>query len=465
MKRHIDLMDKRSLKSESPPQPWRLSRVALYVVLAAYVALGSLYAIHTPAWQVPDEPAHYNYIGTIVEQHALPVLQAGDYDQAYLDQLKSKLFPPDLPVTAIRYEGWQPPLYYLLAAPVFAATGGSLVSIRLFTLLIGSFVVVLTWRLAREIFPAEPGLALTAAGFVAFVPQHVAMMAAANNDALTEVLIVLGLWLLVRMLLGAQVPGWALGLVLGLGFLTKLTAYPLAGLIALALLLVARRQGWSARRLISALPRVYVPAILLGCLWWVRNLVVYGGLDFLASQRHDAVVVGQPRTSELLAQWGPTVYARNFVQTTFQSFWGQFGWMGVVMDRRVYWALVVYTAALLIGLAYAFWDRRARRLSGTQTDILVLLVAAILLAVAAYFYYNLTFVQFQGRYLYPALPVFGLGAAIGLRQWARWVTAILRSDLAGPRRWLVMLLPLGPIALMAALDLFALYRFIIPSLT
>src|SRR5258706_212735 len=104
--------------------PQRVSRQSLYLILLAYIALGAQYAVRTPAWQIPDEPAHYNYIRAIVEQHALPVLQAGDYNEAYLDQLKAALFPPDLPVTGIRYESWQPPLYYLLAAPIFAATAG-----------------------------------------------------------------------------------------------------------------------------------------------------------------------------------------------------------------------------------------------------------------------------------------------------------------------------------------------------
>src|SRR5947209_3521469 len=116
--------------------PLGVSRLALYVILAAYVALGTLYAVHTPAWQVPDEPAHYNYIRALVEQRALPVLQSGDYDQGYLDKLKSQRFPPGLPVTAVRYEGWQPPLYYVLAAPIYAASGGSLPAVRLFTLLL-----------------------------------------------------------------------------------------------------------------------------------------------------------------------------------------------------------------------------------------------------------------------------------------------------------------------------------------
>jgi hypothetical protein len=168
-----------------------------------------------------------------------------------------------------------------------------------------------------------------------------------------------------------------------------------------------------------------------------------------------------------LAQWGPRLYLRNFFQTTFQSFWGQFGWMGVVMDQRVYLALLVFSAGLLIGLlgaAIAF-RRAGRRLRPEQVDWLALLAVAVVLAVLVYLYYNLTFVQFQGRYLYPALPILALGAAIALRQWARWLAAILPARQAGWRQRAEWALPLVPIALMAALDLFALYRFIIPALT
>ncbi|MEP7356924.1 MAG: hypothetical protein ABI847_06760, partial [Anaerolineales bacterium] len=179
----------------------------------------------------------------------------------------------------------------------------------------------------------------------------------------------------------------------------------------------------------------------------------------------ELIVVGQKRTVEALAEWGALGFLQRFGQTTFQSFWGQFGWMGVPMDGRVYLALIVYSAGLLVGLAGAFvaFRRAGRRLDRARADVLVLLVLAVLLAVAVYLYYNLTFVQFQGRYLYPALPVLALAAALALRQWARWILKFLPlgpTPAAAAAAWL----PLAPIALMAALDLFALYRFIIPAL-
>ena len=47
--------------------------VALLVI--AYLGIGTLFALLTPAWQAPDEPAHYNYIAQIATTGTLPILQ------------------------------------------------------------------------------------------------------------------------------------------------------------------------------------------------------------------------------------------------------------------------------------------------------------------------------------------------------------------------------------------------------
>src|SRR5205085_11049290 len=94
-------------------------RLAFFGIIWAYTWLVSLYALNTPAWQVPDEPAHFNYIRVLAEQAALPVLQAGDYNQAYLDDIKARKFPASMPIDSIRYESHQPPLYYAVEAPFY----------------------------------------------------------------------------------------------------------------------------------------------------------------------------------------------------------------------------------------------------------------------------------------------------------------------------------------------------------
>ena len=65
----------------------RHPRRYLVAVLVGYLLAASLFAVRTPAWQNPDEPAHYNNIAFIAQEHRLPVLQMGDYNQAYLDEL------------------------------------------------------------------------------------------------------------------------------------------------------------------------------------------------------------------------------------------------------------------------------------------------------------------------------------------------------------------------------------------
>ena len=443
----------------------RKSWIGLGTIVAVYLVIGTLYAVNTPAWQVPDEPAHYNYIRFVAQTGTLPVLQVGDYDQAYLSRLTSEKFPPNLQIDTLRYEAWQPPLYYILAAPLVLLFGGALLPLRLFSLALGAVVIVFTFMAAREIstHPRMNLLALAAAGFVAFIPQHVAMMAGVNNDSLSELLIAIGLWLILREL-PMRRGGWALGIVMALAVVTKSHAYVLMPATAAMLFLCWRRGRLNSGALTFwRLVALFGPALLVGLAWWGRNVAVYGWPDVMATMRHNLVVADQPRTSQWLASFGLVEVARRFVVTTFQSFWGQFGWMGVVMDQRVYAALLVYTAGLALGAAWTA-RRHYRDLIPFERDGAKILLASAFFSAALYLYYNLTFVQHQGRYLFPALIPIALAAVVGLWQWADWLHSALHLRAARPTALMETAVMLIPIGLMAALDLFALYRFILPSL-
>ena len=69
-------------------------RLCLTILLGYWIA-GALYAIYTPAWQTPDEPAHYNYIRQVVEAGCCPRIEAGDWSSEYLAQLTSGRFAPN----------------------------------------------------------------------------------------------------------------------------------------------------------------------------------------------------------------------------------------------------------------------------------------------------------------------------------------------------------------------------------
>lgn len=406
-------------------------------LLLAYFIVAILYANYTPAWQAPDEPAHYNYIRQLAHGH-LPVIESGDYDQNYQSQVISAKFDPRYSIAPFTYEDWQPPLYYLLQTPIFWLFDGALGPLRFLSIVIGGGVVVMAYLVGQLVWPGRDDLAFTTSALVAFLPQHLAMMAAVNNDGLAELLIGLILWQLLRGPRSGREWLW-LGISLGLGFLTKATVYIMAPVIGLALL----ASGWWANGL-----RVGLPAGTFGLFWWGRNWLVYGGLDILGKMAHDSVVTGQPQTGAWIAVNGLAATLNRFFLFTFQSFWGQFGWMAVVMPRWIYQALFLFCLLVVGGL---LWNWLRPGLPPIAPRSKALLLATFLLTVLVYVGYNLTFVQHQGRYLFPALIPISLAATVGLARWLPWP-------------WLAAWLPAGLSLALIALDLLALFRFIQPNL-
>ncbi|HDN80930.1 MAG TPA: hypothetical protein ENG33_10755 [Chloroflexi bacterium] len=510
-------------------------RTLIAAIILAYIAIGILYAIYTPPWQAPDEPAHYNYIAYIAHKGRLPVLQMGDYPHQYLEEIKSRRFPPDMSIEPIRYEFHQPPLYYLLAVPVYVTFGGALIPLRLFSVLLGAGVVWVAYRLVREIFPGP--VALGTAAFVAFVPMHVAMTASVNNDVLAELILALFLLELVRWMKQAagarrrpainlpQVeklrevhkndggtpsvpPGLKLAFLIALGLLTKTTTYIAIPLLAVGLLLGLRATSRKQTEGRPSLPPgagvrlVHFWPLLLALPWFVRNALVYGPLDPLGLARHDAIVVGQPRTAEWAARMGWPELLKTFVLTTFHSFWGQFGWMAVPMDERVYVMLALLCFLALWGSGF-FLFTGLRGLSSLQRQALGILTLSFGLTAASYLWYNLKFVQHQGRYLFPALIPIGLGFCLGIREalkkqrmalagmllavclaalvvkgaitgdWNRFtILALLGASgacgikaLLPDEEWLDTLLFAGLFVALSVLDVFCLFYYVVPYLS
>lgn len=421
-------------------------RLALIIVV--YLALATLFAVLTPDWQAPDEPAHYNYIHQLAASGQFPTMEMGDYNEAYLEQLTSEQFPDTLPVGPLTYEDHQPPLYYLLGAAVFSATHGDLTALRLLSVTLGALSVLCAAAIMRLILPLRPELALGAAAFTAFLPMHLAMAASVNNDALAELLLAALLFFSIRYVrfawLGPRPPRQAdallIGVLLGLALITKVTAY-VAAPAALAAPVAAWAAQPRARRSAQRFPwaacaAIVLPAALLALPWYARNAAVYGNLDILARHEHDAVVIGQLRTAEMAATEGWGAVLQRFVVWTHDSFWGVFGWMGAWLDGRIYTALLALALALTVGALsrdtvvsgkvgtwWRVWvDDPAE--SRFRHWALLALASAALGTLAIYLTYNALFVQPQGRYLFPALPAISLAAA-----WGWWQVA-QRRDVA-----------------------------------
>ena len=407
----------------------------VWIIQLGFILLVSVFALRTPDWQSPDEPAHYQYVAQMADGH-LPVIETGDWDGPALDAYKANQFDDVTPaeIQRIEYEDHQPPLYYALMAPVYRVSGGDLTVLRLVSGVVwGSLILWATYGMGRVLLPARPWVAAGAAGIVAFQPMHLHILASVNNDALAWALMAVGLLLVVAYmrrvpLFGRQVPAVGLGLVVGLGFVTKATTYPLAGVAGVAVLLRwwldddERTVGQLARQVSAYL----IPALLLGALWWGRNMAVYGVPDFLGLAAHDAVVRDQPRTAERIDLLGWGGYLREIGRTTFNSFWGQFGWMALPMRDAWYAVIAGGVLAGLAGLGLYGWQVRNQAADRARTWAWGLLALTVGLAVLAYAYYNSEFQQYQGRYMFTALAPLAVWLALGAEGWRLTAVSLIR---------------------------------------
>jgi len=444
-----------------------VERFAYVCILLAYLVIGALFALRTPDWQAPDEPAHYNYVAQVAGGRLLPVIKTGDWDNQYLEDLKASGFAVGLlsNLDTVRYENHQPPLYYWLAAPLYLLTNGSLFVLRLYSVLLGTVTVALSYAISREMVPARPQIALAVMALVAFLPQHLHMMASVNNDALAGVIIALILLATLRYLKDAGSSATQLGVLVGLAFIIKTTAYFMAGVVLLAIILHWHKRQAKCNQLFRSLWQVSWPAALFALLWWGRNLMVYGFPDFLGLARHDAIVVGQKRTADFIAEIGVGPYLQHGLTTTFKSFWGQFGWMAAPMDGalpHIYTVLLLLALVAISGLLiHLFWLHhmthlttntiRKPNLPDVQGTLWLIIGLMMFFALAQFVFYNTTFVQLQGRYLFTALIPLAIGMASGVDTWQR-----LLLPWFAWAQWLTVALFLW----FAPLDLYLIWRVI-----
>ncbi len=411
----------------------------LWLILVLYAALGVAYSTATPAGEGPDEPGHFAYVQFLQAHGRLP--RHGEADGPLVQQVK------------------HPPLYYALGAlatawaddadlafhnnPHFSVNLAHIVTpaahqhtaderwpyaerfrglrvLRWLSVLLGLVGVWATYQLAITIRPGSPAIALGAAASVAFLPQYLFIQGVVNNDGLVNPLAALALWLSARLAVrGADRRTCvALGCVLGLGLLTKLTILALAATAGLA----AATAAWRARS-----PRVAWdaaigiggPIVVIAGWWFARNLVVNG--DLLGWGRFTAAAEQSRRLTPLAADLS------RYFDLQFTSFWGRFGWVSVPLPSGAYLGLAWLTAAAAAGLAVAGarelgrWRRGSRRQPrGDDAAVgLGITVAAAALVYASVFRLAFTFdlVVAQGRYLFTGLPALAVLFVTGLAAW------------------------------------------------
>ena len=410
----------------------------LKILLAVFVAVATAYSLIIPLFEGPDEDDHFRYAKFIADHHALPV----------------QLFEPGGGIAG--HQGWQPPLVYALAAFVITPIdtsdyeqhlwrnyAGTFVGdpsccgrniyyhtdsenfpytrttlavhlARLLSVLFGAITVAATYLIAATILESDHAtritqstnyLALAAASVVAFNPSFLFASALVSNDAPLAAFSALVLLMWARLLnrrvaLNAKTAALT-GLILGFAILTKTTALGLVPLTMFVLLFVA----WQARDLRLAIKTnvilVAVFALISGW-WFARNWILYG--DPLAA-RLVSVSALFPRSGELT----PPELFQISLPWLWQTFWG--GPTPGDFSPIILSALAILTAVTLIGFAIFFL-----RISNFEFRFTIFFLVAwlVIIFVAQLRFITMTTGADQGRYLFPAIPVFALLFVIGL---------------------------------------------------
>ncbi len=462
------------------------SHRALALILAAFIALATIYSIVTPIFEAGDELWHYPFVQHLATGHGLPIQD------------------PNVK-TLWEQEGGQPPLYYALAAlatfwidtrdlpdrlwrnpharigiPLDYGNKNMIVHtsaenfpwqnttlavhlIRFLSILLSTVTVALTYffafviasRVAAKQSPTpESGiasstnrsrndtedkrLAALAAAFVAFNPMFLFISASVNNDNLATMLATLALLLMAQLITrGATTRRFvALGIVLGLGALTKVSNLGLLGVAAVVfayLLMNSRRRqtadgdpstslrsaqdavgGGSAalQENGNAPPRLRWSAVMRGSFtcaalvvviafwWYARNWILYG--DFSAFDVWVQIAGGRPT---------PVTFASLLDE--FQgfriSFWGNFGGVNLIAPEWVYFLLDAFTLIALVGLLVGLIRRALPRLLWLPA----LWLALISLALVRWTWMTMAS---QGRLIFPAIAAAAVLLAYGLAE-------------------------------------------------
>jgi len=436
----------------------------LVVLLLLFTARQAFNVIIFPPFTGHDEVVHYAYTRNVATQHRVPEIpDLAEFRTAWVskdtssfDFLPADLYRycrfvldwnycnnplwannPPLAVTLVGEiypHGWQyaanhPPLYYVLMTPIYLATDHfspvvQQYSLRAAAVPLGLLIVLLTFLIARLLFPRDDFIPIVATTFVAFETQVAYEAAMVNNDILLVFLFTLLVYLLVRGIrLGFDLSAVAvIGLVFGLGLLAKATMLSAAPLIALVVIFAVGIQH--VRRWMAYGSTIVAIALAVSWPWYLFLHRTYGNFSALPQVKalqFSHTYRGEPKPSMLDLFWNG-----NFAKERWAETWGEFGWRLIHLRQwlldAIGFPLLIMTVAAVLGLIWATWswwkqDRHPARaeLSGSQVGGLWLLIAVCVIAYGAMLQFGTEFELTQARYYFNGVAAVGILIAFGLR--------------------------------------------------
>jgi 4-amino-4-deoxy-L-arabinose transferase-like glycosyltransferase len=447
-----------------------LRRVPSAAWICALVACLSAisWSFVTPAFQAPDEQAHFAYVEVLARTGQLPSSSTQEYaldevqtledlevgrvtfqpDQrtiasiAKQRKLESDLAhtPATLPpgVGAAGDAASEPPLYYALETIPYAVgeSGGvldQLTLMRLVSALLAGFTTLFVFLFLREALPSTPR-AWTVAGLgVAFLPLLGYMSGAVNPDAMLCAVSAAVFYCLARAFRRGLTPrlAVAIGVLTAAGFLTKLDFLGLAPGVVLGLALLAKRSSrtlgvsMAARMLAVALAIAAAP----GCVYLFSNLLSHhqtlGLVSGVITTSSDHSLLGEasyiwqlylPRLPGMHVDFADISPLRYL---WFNGLVGDYGfedtWFPNWVDNL---AVLPALAIAALSAREIFVHRWVLRRRVGELGVYLVLAGGLLIVIGAtsYLSFPVEAASFpEPRYLLPLIPIFGGVLALATR--------------------------------------------------
>jgi Dolichyl-phosphate-mannose-protein mannosyltransferase len=449
---------------------------ALTVALIAFLN-AAIWSVMMPAFNAPDEAAHYAYVESLGEHHRLPYKDptkpGGSYSAEALLAIQYTALHvtqhPEikLPWTTLEQSQWASanstardrrpdlvgggytaarsysPFYYVLDLPAYLAVKGSdvftkLGLMRLVSALLAGLTALAAFLFVRELFPTRTWAAALGGLAVAFQPMFAQMGGAVNNDVLVFLMATLELYVLARIWRRGMslARAAAAGTALGLGILAKPTMIAFVPVVGAVFLYVLVRDRWRPRSIATWAGAALVPFLVL----LVLNYGVWGAAGGLGGTSTSTTPEGgTPHLPEFLSylwQWYlprlPFMYSEFWSRTYehvsyplydlfLKGFWADFGHLEIVYPGWVYGIVIAFSVLILALVGVAAVRARPRRevlAAGLLLGVLPVVMTALLVNVRAYLSLIESNEPFaQGRYLLQTIGVLGAAiaaAAVGL---------------------------------------------------
>lgn len=410
------------------------NKLAWFAVIFILTKIGLWFYLF-PAFQTPDEPAHFGYVQFIAERNrlvdpakdtklsrevakSLPILvfyvqfnPKVKINYSTHDYYNKRNFIKALNNSSARtdfsYDGFtasaHPPLYYALSALVYKLFFKSdllvrIYAIRFFSAILSMLTLYIIYLSARILFKDNfTSLIVTLA--VALQPMYSMISVSINPDNLMYFFFASFLYLSLVAINARELNhknNLLMAFIIVLSFLTKEYAVILLFMYGLVLFFLFLRKrssvGLAKKALISA---ISLAAITVVSGWRFARTITASKLTVLEYFKTQGFK-----------------YAR-----VLDDYWGNFGWVDTPVDPHKFHDIyLAFLFLLVFGAAYAFLKERNK----TEKDLIAFMLLTFLFSTALLVFvdytiaYDINHNHIQGRYFLITLPINTFLPVIGL---------------------------------------------------